>query len=144
VARVRQNRYPCPKHFVAGCFGTIENLCTEGNVKAAFIILAFLFSVPSIHQEVKHAPTVDQCQADQRLWLSKLEDDRGTNDVKFETLEAWQREMKDCKEVDEINGRKYFNVMTEIEAEFSRRELDFIVRHNQFDQFLAEDTAGKR
>ncbi|HXO04871.1 MAG TPA: hypothetical protein VN884_04480 [Candidatus Sulfotelmatobacter sp.] len=113
-------------------------------IKGTLLAVAIVLAVPALGQEVKHAPTVAQCQADQKLWLSKLEDDRGIDDVKFETLDGWQQEMKDCKEVDEINGRKYFNVMTEIEAEFSRRELDFIVRHHQFDQFLAEDAAGQR
>jgi hypothetical protein len=36
-------------------------------------ILALMFVAVSVGQDVQHAPTVAQCQADQRLWLSKLE-----------------------------------------------------------------------
>ena len=48
-------------------------------------------------QEVKHAPTVEQCRADQRLWLSKL----GTNVPAPNTeLDNWLIEMGYCKKVD--------------------------------------------
>jgi len=42
-------------------------------VKRTLLAVAILIAVPAIGQEVEHAPTVAQCQADQRLWLSKLE-----------------------------------------------------------------------
>jgi hypothetical protein len=106
--------------------------------------LVLLFAVSSSTQEVEHAPTVAQCQADQALWISKLESETGVSTVKFRTLDAWQREMNDCKQVDETNSYKYFNVETEVEAEFSRREFDFIVRRGLLNQFMNEDAAGKR
>jgi hypothetical protein len=110
------------------------------------VLLALVLSLGSVttKPQVEHAPTVAQCEADQRLWLSKLEDDRGVDDVKFHTLEAWQREMTDCKEVDPTNNNKYINVMSEAEAELSRREFDFIARHGLTEQFIAEDEKGKR
>lgn len=53
-------------------------------------------------QEVKHAPTVEQCRADQRLWMSKLEQPNraGTANVSFDHLLAWVVEMGDCLDVD--------------------------------------------
>ena len=41
-------------------------------------------------QQVQHAPTIEQCHADQRLWLSKLEEpnDAGTVNVSFGELQG--------------------------------------------------------
>jgi len=36
------------------------------------LVLASLILTASLVGQVEHAPTVAQCQADQRLWLSKL------------------------------------------------------------------------
>jgi hypothetical protein len=48
------------------------------------LITVFLISVTAISsQEVKHAPTVEQCRADQRLWLSKLESDNGVVSIGY-------------------------------------------------------------
>ena len=65
-----------------------------------FCFLVLTFVGTSATQEVKHAPTVEQCQADQRLWLSKIE--VGDNDVSanFTELSGWSREMLDCQHVD--------------------------------------------
>jgi len=44
-------------------------------MKTLWLLLAIAVPLQFIHaQEVKHAPTVEQCRADQRLWLPKLED----------------------------------------------------------------------
>jgi hypothetical protein len=100
--------------------------------------------VTAAPQQVEHAPTVARCQADQAVWLAKLEAEHGVDDVKFKTLTAWQSEMKDCKEADPSNINKYINVMTEAEAEMSRRALDFIDRHGLSGQFIVKDTNGTR
>jgi hypothetical protein len=59
-------------------------------------------------QEVQHAPTVEQCRADQRLWLSKLEGPDGTN-VTFRELRGWILEMFDCERVDPEFRVRYYN-----------------------------------
>jgi hypothetical protein len=108
------------------------------------LVLVLLFSISSSTQEVQHAPTAAQCQADQALWLSKLETRGGTSDIVVQTLHKWQNEMSDCETVDPLNKLKYFNTETKIEAELEGRELSFIHRHNLYQQFLDEDAAGKR
>jgi hypothetical protein len=115
-------------------------------VRASILLaaLVLLFSVSSSTQEVEHAPTVAQCQADQALWLSKLETRDGTSDILVQTLHKWQHEMSACEAVDSLNKSKYFNAETKIEAEIEGRELSFIYRHNPYQQFLDEDAAGKR
>lgn len=87
----------------------------QGIILMAVILL--LGAVVTTPQQLEHAPTDAQCQADERLWLSKLEHDHGVDDVKFKTIEAWQYQMRDCKEVDPPNSNKYLNVITEAEAE---------------------------
>jgi hypothetical protein len=39
------------------------------------LILIVISLHPIYSQEVKHAPTVEQCRADQKLWFSKISDD---------------------------------------------------------------------
>jgi hypothetical protein len=118
----------------------------EDEVKTPIILaaLVLLFCVPSSPQQVEHAPTVAQCQADQRLWLSKLEADHGLDDVTYPTLIAWGVEMGQCDAVDNPNHHKYYVTNSEIIAAESRRELGFIYRHGLYQQFIAEDAAGKR
>jgi hypothetical protein len=70
-------------------------------------------------QEVKHAPTVDQCRADQRLWLDKIEKPTKTVAEDFDTIDNWSSEMLDCESVDPENRRLYFHVAGEITAEKS-------------------------
>jgi hypothetical protein len=104
-------------------------------------LLLLLGSLPA--QEVKHAPTVEQCRADQRLWLDKLE---GSADPlpTFVTLNRWSLEMADCGSVDPANDTRYYNVRAEITAIQVTRFLDFLARHELFDKFIEEDNAGKR
>ena len=46
-------------------------------------------------QEVQHAPTVAQCRADQRLWLSRLESQTEIDTAGFLDLAGWSKEMGD-------------------------------------------------
>jgi hypothetical protein len=107
----------------------------------AAVILFFASSLTP--QEVEHAPTVAQCQADQALWLSKLEGP-DPNSLGFPTLLAWEHEMIQCEAVDPSNLNKYYNTWAEAQASDSSRQFHFIKRHGFYDQFLAEDAAGKR
>jgi hypothetical protein len=114
-------------------------------VKPLLMTAAILFFASSLTpQEVEHAPTVAQCQADQRLWLSKLESDHGTDDVTVHTLLGWGEEMEQCIVVDPQNQYKYFNTKSEANADRLLRMGDFIERHGLYRQFIVEDEAGKR
>ena len=45
-------------------------------------------------QEVKHAPTVEQCRADQKLWLSMVGGSRaGVTNVSYKELDGWFAQM---------------------------------------------------
>ncbi|MFY9529926.1 MAG: hypothetical protein WBC04_23385 [Candidatus Acidiferrales bacterium] len=102
-------------------------------------------AAPKPPQEVEHAPTVAQCQADQRLWLSKIEDaDHGLDGVTYSTLGAWKHEMDECMEIDPPNHLQYYNTRSEADVAQHLRVERFIVRHNLWGQFIVEDTQGKR
>jgi len=77
------------------------------------------------------------------LWLADLEDNRA-QEVKFFALTDWQIELRKCEVVDPENHIKYYNTGPEAAEVQLSREYNFIKRHGLFDQFLAEDTAGKR
>lgn len=83
-------------------------------------------------QEVKHPPSVAQCQGDQKLWLSMLEQPKGGGvaNVNFDELEGWFNEMHDCQTVDPENERRYFNTTSEITTRQWIRLFNFLHRNN--------------
>jgi len=96
------------------------------------------------NQEVEHAPTVAQCQADQRLWMADLEEADSKQLPTFHVLTKWADEMTDCEKVDPDNKWGYYNTLTEIGAEKRTRLVNFLDRHGLWDKFKQEDEAGKR
>jgi hypothetical protein len=69
-------------------------------VIAMIPVMLSLGSATAAPQQLEHAPTVEQCQADRALWMSQLESDHGTEDVTVLTLQAWEHEMYQCQVVD--------------------------------------------
>ena len=115
-----------------------------GRVCRASLIVVGLLLVAGA-QNIEHATTVDQCRADQKLWLAKLE--RGSQGgplPNYLTLDAWVREMNQCWDVDPDNTVRYANVMTEADATQILRLEHFLARHGLYDKFIEEDQAGKR
>jgi hypothetical protein len=114
-------------------------------MRAIVIAILILATAPAFAQQIEHAPTVDQCQADQRLWLSRLENTNDKlNDVTTQTLLGWSKEMEACNVVDRANAFRYLNTKAEIWAEKYTRLADFVERHNLWDKFIEEDAAGQR
>ena len=111
-------------------------------VLVVLLMLSLPFAGRAHAQEVKHAPTVEQCRADQRLWSDKLENSSSLPDYK--TLMGWFHEMMECKAVDPENRRDYYMVCSEIDAAEVVRLEKFLVRHGLLDKFIEEDKAGKR
>jgi hypothetical protein len=109
------------------------------------LILAFavVLLAGSLTGQVKHAPTVAQCQADQRLWSSQLEGD-AKNSLKVDNLTDMSGEMESCYKVDPPNAKKYQDTEVEDVVIQATRMRRFIQRHQLWDKFLEEDAAGKR
>jgi hypothetical protein len=56
-------------------------------MRTTVIAILILATAPAFAQQIEHAATVAQCQADQRLWLSRMEDtDDKLKDVTFDVL----------------------------------------------------------
>ena len=108
------------------------------------LILGWLILATPFVAQVEHAPTVAQCQADQRLWVSKIEEGDREHLPTFDVLGKWGSEMLDCQKVDPANAWSYSNTNGEITAEQATRTLNFLVRNDQYKKFIAEDAAGKR
>jgi len=109
-----------------------------------YFVLLLLLVILLPAQEVKHAPTVEQCRADQRLWLAKVEGSADTTLPDFLTLQTWAEEMDDCRSVDPANHGQYYNIVGEIQATQFQRLMSFVGRHGLYDKFIEEDKAGKR
>ena len=105
-------------------------------------ILLFTAIATTTHaQEVKHAPTVEQCQADARLWMSKLEQphEQGLADVSYSMLADWMHEMNDCESVDPDHSASYLEAGHATGFAMAIRQRNFIMRHQLWNQFLKED-----
>jgi hypothetical protein len=106
------------------------------------LILAVVL-MASLNGQVEHAPTVAQCQADERVWHMRLKA-HDTSSLKFYAVKDMGKEMLDCSDVDPDNERAYSYVAVGLTAEMNIRTMAFISRHNQWKQFIDEDAAGKR
>jgi hypothetical protein len=112
-----------------------------------YLVLAVLILTASLAGQVEHAPTVAQCEADQRLWFAQIEADAKAGNDTLPTVDvigAWHTEMHDCEAVDPANRVRYYNTESEIIVEQMLRLQHFVSRHQLHSQFLAEDAAGKR
>jgi len=66
-------------------------------MKRILILAGVMAASLSVGQEVKHAPTVEQCRADQRLWLSEAEADGANKTLPaISVINGWTHEMSDC------------------------------------------------
>ena len=92
-------------------------------------------------QQLEHAPTVEQCQADQKLWLKEMAQ---TTEQSFTTLGQRFDEMRQCMELDPTHNNLYYNTGGQALYQRELRLQHFLVRKNLYDDFLAEDMAGGR
>lgn len=114
------------------------------------MVIVFVFFNSLWAQEVKHAPKVEQCRADQTLWFSKLSDGASngtmpdTVGASFQQLNFWSLEMHDCARIDSESNDLYYKTSGDAVGTANNRLVHFLDRHNLLSQFLAEDAQGKR
>jgi hypothetical protein len=116
-------------------------------VKLAMLLAVIL--LPSIANPAQeHAPTLDQCNADERLWASQLSN---VDSLPYKEVEARENEMTNCAttmdtstETGYRNASSYKSLGSNYRGQMGRRLQTFLIRHNLIDQFLAEDAEGKR
>jgi hypothetical protein len=112
-----------------------------------FVSISLFLLTTSLTGQLKHPPSVANCQAHQRLFLSKVEasyDSDADYLPGWDIISQWAAEMEECETADPEDRAAYHDVRAEILAFKSMRQLDFIVRHELYDQFIEEDKAGKR
>ena len=109
-----------------------------------YLTLAVFVLTASVTAQVEHAPTVAQCQADERLWFSKLTDESDSSLPGFEVLHLWAEELSKCQKIDPDPDAEYRDTEAIIHIEQETRLLHFVDRHNLIKQFMEEDAAGKR
>jgi hypothetical protein len=112
-----------------------------------FVSVSLFLLTTSLTVQFQHPPSVANCQAHQRLFLSKVEASYEADAdylPRWEIISQWAAEMEECETADPKDHAAYHDVRAKILAFKSMRQLDFIVRHDLYDQFIEEDKAGKR
>lgn len=108
-------------------------------------ICVFLLSLVTSVFGQDHAPTVEQCRADQHLWSDQLQNDRDEiSKLSFRQITGRSEEMADCISVDRERAMHYSIAVAGFSEHLMSRMYNFIKRHELLDQFKAEDAAGKR
>ena len=116
-------------------------------MKKLWLLLAMAISLQPVHsQQVEYALTVEECRAEQSLWMSRSDqpNDVGTVNVNYSDLNDWSSRMLLCGSVDPELRWQYNNTQRELSEVQTKRLIRFLVRHNLYGQFLAEDAQGKR
>jgi hypothetical protein len=130
---------------------TIKSTVLRGETMRTIILtIILLASSLAFGQDIQHAPTAAQCQADIAVW-------KGENKAHIESLPVHDlivraQEMKEC--VDVLADGKAKGWADEIETamtveliygqHIAHRYLDFLVRHRLEQQMADEDAAGQR
>jgi len=112
-----------------------------------WLLLAMVTPLQLMHaQEVKQTPSVDECRAEQTLWMSRSGEpnDAGTVNVNDSDLNDWSSRMVLCGGVDPELRWQYYNIQRELSEVQTNRLIRFLVQHNLYSQFLAEDAQGNR
>ena len=123
------------------------------------LIVVFAGSFVAISQEVKHAPTLEQCTADMNLWAGEIPGwpavsavQNGTRALTVKDMGERMRYIHDCgsaypslhKGTDPDKLPLPQSLISAYEGEIRNRLLDFVERHGLLDKFRQEDQAGKR
>lgn len=120
----------------------IKSRLSNGVRMKTIFVAFFCLSFPLFAQD--HAPTVEQCRADQRLWAARMEDNTNIGSLSAKELNTFSGEMNDCVAVDSERENAYNLQAAMFRLEIEKRLTDFLVRHDLMQQFAAEDKAGKR
>jgi hypothetical protein len=116
-------------------------------MKKLWLLLTMAIHLQPVYsQQVEYALTVEECRAERILWMSRLDEpnDAGTVNVNDSDLNDWSLRMVLCASVDPEFRWQYYNIQRELSEVQRTRLIRFLVRHNLYGQFLAEDAQGKR
>jgi hypothetical protein len=115
--------------------------------------MLLVISLPTVAQEIKHAPTLDACQADFNLWMADINraSHGGANEVSslsFNELFTRVGYIHDCQDANPSLKKNCNDEGLLMEwiygMEMRNRLLGFVKRHSLKETFLDEDAARKR
>jgi hypothetical protein len=122
-------------------------------MKAFLIVSIVMLSVVANSQE--HSPALEQCRLDFDTY-KKLGNFAHPTEAEFTAQRDYLRrfplseinrrivEMESCMDVDQTHRQDYTDASLLLEGAQRNRYMNFLVRHNLWDQFVAEDAQGKR
>jgi hypothetical protein len=133
-------------------------------MKQAFSLFALMLAFSPLSTFAQQKPlTVKQCRADATIWGNmdrydeylKAEDQHkdpqtpNPNNTELARLPLNEillraRAMTDCSGLDDQKGSLYLQAMMIYEHIWGDRMLNFLGRHNLWEQFQKEDAEGKR
>jgi hypothetical protein len=133
----------------------------ETQMRTIAITILILATAPAFAQQIEHAPTAAQCQADVAVWYSNeiateymnaqtawVTDGKPnkTEGGKMSFTEATARmhEMFECQLVDKGKVGLYHEAGTFFYGIYADRAIDFIERHHLWAEFRKEDAEGLR
>src|SRR5580704_1113880 len=98
-------------------------------------VLMFIQSAPL----VEHAPTTEQCRADEAVWAAEDKSSDSFHKPSGMDLINRRDELAKCHYVDPDNKSDYDRTLWALDAEMRNRFEHFLIRHDLLAQFVAED-----
>jgi len=116
-------------------------------MKNAMLFLLLTVTSVAWGQDIKHAPTAEQCKADMAVWKPQSKAD--TISLPVRTLLQRSIELYDCNrvlgDVQDRDGVEWALTMRGVyEQHISSRAMKFIDRNGLTHQFYDEDAKGAR
>jgi len=111
-------------------------------MKKLLVILA-IFTMGAAAQDIQHAPTAAQCQADIAVW--KTQNKAHIEALPVNTLVGRANELSDCSKVLDGDGSELARTMRAIyDQHIENRYVHFLMRHGLGQQMVDEDAKGAR
>jgi|SRR5580700_6017799 hypothetical protein len=111
-------------------------------MKKILVILAML-TMSSAAQDIQHAPTAAQCQADIAVWTAQSKADIVALPVN--ALVSRANELSDCSKVLDGDASEWARTMRAVyDQHIENRYVHFIMRHGLGQQMVDEDAKGAR
>ena len=111
-------------------------------MRKLLVILAIL-SMSAVAQDIQHAPTAAQCQADIAVW--KTQDKAYIEALPVNTLVNRANELSDCSKVLVGDGSEWaWTLRAAYDQHIENRYVHFLIRHGLGQQMVDEDAKGAR
>jgi hypothetical protein len=115
----------------------------RGETAMKILVIFGLLTVGAMAQDVKHAPTAAQCQADIAVW--KAESKVDIEALAVNALVGRANELSDCSKVLVGDGSEWaLTLRAAYDQHIEKRYVNFLIRHGFGQQMVDEDAKGAR